>query len=102
VRTQETQHSTVFTLTECEGRANEQQRREDASVVVKVLDGVHAQACETACRPSVWKQCVLSHQAVSKALACERLNVRVAVVERMDLLIQRLEVQKPMGKIELK
>ena len=61
---------------EGKGSGKEEEGGSDAAVVVEMLNGVHAQ-------PS------------------ERLNVRVAVVERVDVLVQSLDVDEAVGKVEM-
>ena len=61
---------------EGKGSGEEEEGGANAAVVVEMLNGVHAQ-------PS------------------ERLNVRVAMVERVDVLVESLDVDEPVGKVEM-
>ena len=61
---------------EGEWRGEDKEGWTHARVVVEVLDGVHAQ-------PS------------------ERLDVGVAVVEGVDVLVERLDVDEPVGEVEV-
>ena len=62
---------------ESKGGGKDEEGGADAAVVVEMLNGVHAQ-------PS------------------ERLDVRVAMVERVDVLVESLDVDEPVGKVEVK
>ena len=61
---------------EGKGCGEDEEGRADAAVVVEVLDGMHAQTRE-------------------------RFNVCVAVVEGVDVLVESLDVDEPVGKVEM-